>query len=544
MSYTKLGFSIIVVNLLIVLFTSCGGEDSSILATGNDVEITDDDFMNEFNRLIPEDQVGVLEPGGKLNLVSRLINKELFLAEAERNGFDGIEDWLAVSEDLWLARRCLEQEIEKMYEAGVDTNWIDSMISIDVSMSVVLMRDSTSAAIVMEDWKGDGPSEPDVEMAIAPWNIGGSSYLDFHGDFFKLCIGNSSFANDLITYAGEGVVLLPSFGVWAVCRIDTMHVDPGEYSISLAAQYYVSVRISEITDVTVLSNSIDELKRHMVLEGGQYSFRPGEDFNPDLTVAQYPGGMVTAGEIVEIAGLIRSENFFADVPDNFISYKMPQPLLEPEIDLWTYAEGIAEIRRLAEFAAENGVIWPAEELELTITEHIFRENVLKAAAETDTLTAIEFYYENQDMYDIPELRSILIAYVPFDWMPAVEIDSFDDLENYYVHADSSGDIVPTDPCPVELYGSYGEAVFEADSGVFTGPIEYGEDEVFVFFEVVEIIPEGEENPMLILPFIIEDCKAAMVTRRLESYLLELWNSYSIEIDSAAVRSVDPWASNY
>lgn len=534
----------IIINLLTILFTSCGGEDSSLLSRGDGIEITDEDFMNEFNRLTPEDQVGVLEPGGKLNLVERLVNRDLFLAEAERTDLDGIEDWLAVSEDIWLARQWLEQEMETFYEAGLDTNWIDSMISIDVSMSVVLLKDSTSAATVMEEWNSGGPSEPDIEMATAPWSIGGSSYLDFQGDYFKLCTGNLSFAEDLIAHAGEGVVMLPSFGVWAVCRIDTLHGDSPEYSIPIVARYYVSIQLSRLTDVTVFSKAIDELNRHTIREGAEYSFKPGEDFNPDLTVAQYPGGILTAGEVVKIAGFVRDENFFADVPDDFVSYKMPRPVLEQEIDLWVYTDGIAEIRSRALLAAEEGITWPAEELELTTTEHVFRENVLKSAVDVDTLTAMEFYHENQDMYSIPELRSILIAYVPLEWMPSTEINSFDDLDKYYIHADSSGNPLPTDPCPVELFENYGEAVFEADSGVFTGPIEYGEDNVFVFFEVVEIIPENEENPMLIMPFIIEDCKAALVTRRLESYLLELWNSYGVEIDSTAVKAVDPWDCSY
>lgn len=544
MSYTKFGFFVILVNLLPILFTSCGGEDSSLLARGDGIRITDEEFMNEFNRLTPEDQVGVLEPGGKLNLVVRLVNRDLFLEEAERTDLDGIEDWLAVSEDIWLARQWLEKKLETIYEAGLDTNWIDSMISIDVSMAVVLMKDSTSAATVMEEWNSVGPSEPDIEMATAPWSIGGSSYLDFHGDYFKLCTCNLSFAEDLIVHAGEGIVMLPSFGVWAVCRIDTLHGDSPEYSIPFAAQYYVSVQLSRLADVTVFSKAIDELNRHTLREGAEYSFKPGEDFNPDITVAQYPGGILTAGEVVKIAGLVRNENFFADVPGDFVSYEMPRPVLEQEIDLWGYTESIAEIRSRAVLAAEEGITWPAAEMELTATEHVFRENVLKSAVDVDTLTAMEFYHENRDMYSIPELRSILIAYVPLEWMPSTEINSFDDLDKYYIRSDSSGNPLPTNPCPIELFENYGETVFEADSGVFTGPIEYGEDNVFVFFEVVEIIPENEENPMLIITFIIEDYKAALVTLRLESYLLELWDSYSVEIDSTAVRAVDPWDCSY
>jgi hypothetical protein len=47
-----------------------------------------------------------------------------------------------------------------------------------------------------------------------------------------------------------------------------------------------------------------------------------------------------------------------------------------------------------------------------------------------------------------------------------------------------------------------------------------------------------------MPVLITDCRQTMVNRRLEDYLLELWDSYSIEIDSGLVRELDPWESGY
>ncbi|MCD4700369.1 MAG: hypothetical protein K8S24_00790 [Candidatus Aegiribacteria sp.] len=543
MSDFKIGIFIII-NLLAVFLASCGGENNPVLARGNGIEVTDNDFMNEFNRLIPEDQVGVLEPGGRLSLVNRLVNRAIFLSEVERTEIDGIEDWLEVSEDLWLARQWLEQELQSIHEAGMDTNWIDSIISIEVSMSVVLLTDSISAAAVMEDWNSNGPSEPDIEMATAPWSTGGSSYLSFHGDNLRLYSGNVSFAEDVGEYAGEGIIMMPSFGVWAVVRIDTLHYDSFEYSIPLTARSYVSTKLSRIRNVTVLSRGIDELNGHLELTDQEYSFRPGEDFDPDLIVVEYTGGVVTAGEIVKIAGLVRDESFFRGIPDEFFPYAMFRPMLDQEIDLWIYAEDIAEIKRQADLAREEGIIWPVTEAELTSTEHLLRKNVFEISTVVDTLEVIEYYNNNRAMYRIPELRSILIAYVPSEWMPACEIESFDDLEVYYIHADSAANPIPTNPYPLEMYDGFGMEVFEADSGVFTGPVECEGGDVSVFFEVVEIIPEGEENPMLILPLLMKDYRTVMVTRRLESYLLELWDSYSIEIDSSAVKMVDPWDSSY
>lgn len=543
MSDFKIGIFVII-NLLAVFLASCGGENNPVLARGNGIEVTDNDFMNEFNRLIPADQVDVLEPGGRLDLVTRLVNRAIFLSEAENTEVDGIEDWLEVSEDIWLARQWLEQELESIYEAGIDTNWIDSMISINVTMSVALLSDSISAAAVLEDWNSNGPSEPDIEMTTAPWSNGGSSYLRYYGDNLRFYSSNASFADDVSKYIGEGTIMMPSFGAWAVVRIDTLHRDAFEYSIPLAAHSYVSIRLSLIKNITVLSRGIDELNGHLELEELEYSFRPGADFDPDLAVAEYPGGLVTAGEVIRIAGLVRDENFFGDVPNEFIPYGMFSPMFVPEIDLWIYVEGIAEIKRQAELAREEGITWPDTEVELVVTEHILRKNVLEVSTSVDTMQAMEFYNENRAMYRIPELRSILIAYVPFEWMPDYEIESFDDLEVYYIHADSAANPIPTNPYPLEMYDGFGMEVFEADSGVFTGPVEHAGGDVYVFFEVIEIIPEGEENPMLILPLLMKDYRTVMVTRRLEGYLLELWDSYSIEIDSSAVKMVDPWDSSY
>ncbi len=543
MSYFKFsGISIIVPSVLLLI--SCGGEDPGILARGNGIQVTVDDFHREFERLLPDDQVSVLEPGGKFGLVTRLAYREMLLDEARKIELPDMERWLEISEDVWMAQKWLERELERIYDAGLDTAGMDSMMSIEVSVTAVLMKDSAQAMDVLEEWRSGSPSQPPDGMALAPWSHEGSSYFDFDGNFFLLHSGNPRFASAMMGHAGAGPAAVPYFGAWAVFTLDTARTAVTEYSVPAAARYYINSRLSAKRDVTVISGAVELLAEHFALADGEYSFIDPEGLDPDLVLAVFPGGGLTAGDVVATACLVDDDNFFNGVPEEFLPYRLPRPMLDPEVDLWVYVEGLAEIRRQAGLAAEEGLSWPESERELTITDQVLKYRVLGQAAEADTAAALEYYRENSDLYDIPELRSIEVAYVPFDWMPEGDVRTFDDLERYYSHTDEEGVLIPTDPCPMELYGGFGEAVFNAPESVLTGPVQYPGDEVFVFFRVVDVIPAGMDDPLVIMPVLLTDCRQAMVNGRLEDYLLELWDSYSIEIDSGLVRELDPWESGY
>ena len=536
--------SLPVLSAAIILLISCGGEDQGQLVTGDGVSVTEDDFHREFERLLPDDQVSVLEPGGKFDLVTRLAYREMLLLEAGEMELPDLDRWMEISSDLWLARRWLEEELETIYEAGLDTSWIDSMMSIDVSISAVLMGDSLSALRVLDEWRGGEPEEPGADMALSPWSQGGSSYFDFQGDFFSLYSGNPDFAEMTIEHAGLGPSMESAFGAWAVFSVDTSHTQLPEYSVPAAARFYISSRLAHARQVTVVSRGVEELAGHLTTSGSGYSFTGLEDLSGDIAVAVFPGGELTALEVVSTASLVADSNFFHGVPEEFIPFLMPEPMLGPGVDLWVYVEGIAEVKRQADLAAARGIQWPDTERELTMTDQVLKDRVLEALSPVDTAAALDFYYENSDLYRIPELRSILVAYVPSQWMPEGEVGSFDQLERFYSRTDAEGDLIPTDPCPRELFSGYGEAVFAAPESVFTGPVEYPGDDVSVYFEVVEVIPEGESDPAMILPLLMDNCRQAMVNGILEDYLLELWDSYSIEIDSGLVRQLDPWDSGY
>lgn len=543
MPYSRIVIFIAVSAILSALL-SCGGEDGEVLARGTGIEVTDEDFHREFDSLLPNDQVSVLEPGGKLALVTRMAYREALLAEAEKMQLPELEDWIEISRELWLARRWLEEELEDIYAADLDTSWIDSLMSIETSLSAVLMRDSLSALEVLDEWKALGPRRPPSGMALSPWSLEGSSYLDFQGSFFTLYSGNPEMARVMLEHTGQGPSMTGLYGVWAVFQVDTALTEIPPYSVPVAARFYIFSKLDEIRGITVLSPGVEELAEHLVAEEGRYSFISLDELDRGIPVASYPGGELTAGEVVSTAMTVRDENFFRGVPEDFVPFMLPRPLLDPAVDLWVYAEGLAEIERQAGLAEQEGMTWPGEERELTVTDAVLKSRVLVGGTPVDTAAALDYYRENAELYRIPELRSIEVVYVPYEWMPEDSAGSFAELDMYYTRADSLGNLVPTEPCPLEMYGSYGERVFEAEEGVFTGPVDDPEDEAFVFFRVVDIIPEGEADPMYILPRLMEDCRQAMVNRILEGYLLELWDAYSIEIDSARVRELDPWSSVY
>lgn len=543
MPYSRIALFIAALTVLSALL-SCGGDDQNLLAEGSGIEVTEDDFHREFDNLLPDDQVSVLEPGGKLSLVTRIAYRKALLAEAEKMQLPELEDWMEISRELWLARRWLEEELEDIYAADLDTSWIDSLMSIETNLSAVLMRDSLSALEVLEEWKALGPRPPAEGMALAPWSREGSSYLDFQGSCFTLYSGNPEMARVMLEHAGQGPSMTGLHGAWAVFTVDTSFTETPQYSVPAAARYYISSKLDESRGITVLSPGVAELAEYLVQEDGGYSFTSLDELDRGLRVATYPGGDLTAGEVVSTAMMVRDENFFRGVPEDFVPSVLPRPMLGPAIDLWVYVEGLAELKRQAGLAEQEGISWPEEEMELTVTDIVLKNRVLTGETQVDTAAALDYYLENADLYQIPELRSIEVAYVPYEWMPEESVSSFEELETYYSRADSLGNLVPTEPNPLEMYGSYGEQVFEAEEGVFTGPVDHPEDEVFVFFRVVDIVPEGETDPMYILPRLMEDCRRVMVNRRLEDYLLELWDAYSIEIDSVRVRELDPWSSVY
>ena len=75
---------------MILLAAGCGSRRET-LATVGDRRITRQDFISAFSSMSPSEQVDVLEPGGRLALVDRLIDKNLLEIALESRGAPGSE---------------------------------------------------------------------------------------------------------------------------------------------------------------------------------------------------------------------------------------------------------------------------------------------------------------------------------------------------------------------------------------------------------------------------------------------------------------------
>jgi len=523
---------------------SCGGEDESILATSDGFTITLDDFRDEFENLTPEGQVMVLEEGGRLDLVIRLINRRLLLDEALISPPVDLDVWLRLSETAWLSNSWIEARLDSLNEQGIDSIMVDSLLDIGISLEAVLMEDSSEAALLLGDWREMGSYDPGEGMMLAPWSLDGSSYIQIDGNMFSFLAGDPSFAAVTLPLIGAGYVQVPAFGAWVVCRIDTTHIENDEFTLQSVARQYVTAILGEESVVTVMSEPVQDLAGHLAISGGIYEVTDIEDLDLSSAMAFYPGGEITTGEVIEIFQLMRLENFFGNIPQELYPLAPPLPTIEPGIDLWMFVGNLATVHSQAERAFEAGMLFPDEQIELTTTEHMLRTVALLPAASVDSTAAIAHYEANSEYYTLPELRSVLLAYIPTEWLSGAKVASFDELGQFYSSTDSLGVMIPTPPRAIEVFGPIGSYIFASEEGVFEGPVQVGEGDLYAYFEVVEIIPEGSTGPEDMLPLLMNDCRLSIISSNLEEYFLELWSRYDVEIDSTAVIQIDPWATVY
>jgi hypothetical protein len=431
-----------------------------------------------------------------------------------------------------------------MNAQGIDSLWIDSLLSTGISLTTVLMDDSAEAARLLAAWEADGPSEPTEGMALAPWTLNSSSYIELEGDMFHFLSGDPAFARASIPMADMGFVQIPLFGEWIIFRLNTRRLDTRGFNLAEMAQGFASARIGAKMLVTVYSAAVADLSGHLAAVDGRYLIRDEEGIDRDMIVASFPGGTVTAGRIVDLFRMVTPENFFEGVPQELGMLAPPMPMIDPRIDLWMFIGNVGSTYYQAALALEAGCVFPREEADLTTTEHLLRVAALEGAAALDTVDALRFYEENQDYYTLPELRSVLLAYVPEEWLPTEPPASFDDLDRFYSTTDSLDQMMPTPPRPIEIFGPTGEAIFAAGQGEFTGPVEVTGTDLHAWFEVVEIVPPGAASPDEILPLLLRDCRMSAIGSGLDAYFEELRTRFDIEIDSSAVEQVDPWATVY
>jgi len=526
---------------------SCGSSGSEILATAGDMTVTEDDFRAEFNQLSPSGQVEVLEPFGKLNLVKRLIYERIFLREAEGMNTAVLQDWLEITELGYFSQSWLESRADVFMPEDIDSLLVDSLLRTHFVLSAVLVEDSLTAVQVLDDWIADVPSEPTTRMALASWSMNGSSYIDIQSDLFTFMTSDPVFAGYVTPYPDSGAVMFPAFGAWAVAQleIDPLKGDAIPFTLDDVAPFMFAKVLADESGMMINSNGIREFASMLRVEHGRYLIFDDISFNPDMQLAVYEGGEVTASDITILIDLLSDEYFFTGIPAEYAFMAFPAPLLGAEMDVWRYVNSIGMIFWETEMGEQNGFVLTDSDRNLTITDFVLREKVIIPSLSLDSIEVMAYYENNAELYVLPELRSAKLVYIPLgDIDEDAEYNSFTSLPEYYSSIDSLGELIPTLTISKADFGPIGDAVFSAELNVFEGPIDIPQTDMASFFEVVEIVPSESSDPSDIYSILYDDCRMSEMSRLLNSYLEELWTGYEVEIDSAVVNNVDPWQSTY
>jgi len=531
----------LLVPLLALLAASCG-RDRGVLARVDGRSIGVVEYRSAFSSLSPEDQVRVLQPGGRLDLLDRLVTKNLLELASDSGGVAASSGfWIDLYETAWLSRTWGESEYARYQAAGIDTTALMSLAR-GFRMAIALVPDSAAAASALRSWTLRGPSAPPA-TSLAPWSARGSSFSVMQGmllnlgpDLQECCLGHS----------GSGPFAFPLYGSWAVAAIDTTGLlsdtlPPGVGTLSFLRSQ------QEEASVSPSSPAIDSLSRHLAAGAGGYEFLGLGALDSGLVLAGYQGGAVTAGEVALLFSEVRPDSFMdGRIPDELSSFAIPQPTpAGPGVDLWFFVQTLAETRWRAARGRVAGLDPDSASVGTMATvENLLRREVIRTAGEPDSSRILDFYSRVRGSLVYPERRSVMLAYVPASKVDSVGHPSdFRDLLDW-TPLDAGGNPVPTPAQTSEAFGPMADAIFSADSGVVTGPVETGRDSLRAFFEVIGTIPPDTASPAEVWHLLEAGARNEMIGESFSTYVSELRTRFGVEVDSTALEAVDPWGGSY
>jgi hypothetical protein len=532
--------TVLSLSICIAVLVSCGGGDE-VLATVGDRSITEDEFRETFDRLTPEEQVRVLDPGGRMALLERIIHRTILEDVSTSSPAEDAAFWEDLYSTAWLATEWTSS-VASDFDPVMDGE--DSLLfSTRWSITVVLIEDSLDAADIAGEWADSGPAEPDAAMALAPWTSEGSSYVQLSGMMASM---PQDFYRIFEDCAGEGVVVRPAFGAWAVGELETMQLDSAPLMDGREGSLLFGRHLASQTPVDISSSAVSSLVSAVSPGIGTYSVTLPDMADPEDVLATWEGGVLSTGEVMEIMGKVQRENFFEAVSPELTPFLPPEPRISPGVDVWFYVGRIARTKAQAGLAGDQGLTVPDHVVSAALAEAHLRQTVLVPLLDPDPDEVLGYYQEHIDDYVLPERRSVLLAYVDSTGIPLPEeVSSFDDLGEYRTMVDDEGEMMPTPLQPSDAFGELlGSAVFSAEPGVFTGPVVFPEGGLVAWFQVVEVAPPDTIPPEDIQEMIEVDFRRWRLPRDLEAYLMELWAGYSVEIDSSRVEGIDPWARTY
>ncbi|MBD3369548.1 hypothetical protein GF402_04205 [Candidatus Fermentibacteria bacterium] len=528
---------------LMVLLTSCG-EDRSQLAVVGDTIITEEDFQEAFENLSPSEQVSVLDPGGKLELVDRMVRKRLLSLAAADSVVSELEWWRDLYATAYLARERVRVGLPQQKDLLLEDREIRSMYDSKFELSLVLMDDSSDAEALAERWRREGPfPPPEQQMALAPWSDGGSSFTAFDGSELLM---PSDLRRAFSDYDGEGPVVVPLFGEWAVGDYVTT---PTEDSIQIDPQLVGMLcmrRLQRGAEIEPLSERIEEFSAHVGSSRGCLAPSDSYDFSLSDTLVRYSGGGVTAVELARLLRRLTPRNFFEGIPEELNPY-LPPPAntFRKENDIWRYAAKVAVTRWQADIAREEGITVPDNLVDMSKVENLLRQKVIAPVISYDSSHIARFYSEHAEQYAMPERRSVKLVYLPVDQLDQLgQVEALEEISGGQTVLDSAGTLQPTPLQPRSAFGDMADRIFSAEQNEVNGPVVLPDSQLAAFFSVVNIDPAVIPEPEGIWPLLEHDYVEFAKQRELEDYIQELIDAYGVKIDSSAVRAVDPWKATY
>ncbi len=519
--------------LFIALFAfsliSCGGPES--LGSIGTEPITVVEYLAVFNNLPPDNQVAVLEPGGRMLLMDKIIRKKLLLSAWAVNPSISSE-----MEELYATSMLADSMLHKI-GIGFDPElYLDSMLNCgysEFSLRVVLLGDSTDAVQIAEQWNSE-IYETTITSESAPWSLAdGSSYRIFGGSVDKL---TPAFF-PLLNMELEEAHILPMFGKWCV---GYLLLQEGEFTPEEAfANIGFMNKIATIADVVILADGIEELASNFAISGTRLI--PINEGNSEPVIV-YGEETLSVAEIMTIMSITNPNAFPGEISSELLVFSPPEVFMTKESTIWFYVKALAQRYRLAQLATEQGIILSDGLLDYARAESVVLNRVYAESA-PDSIEVAEWYSENSELFRIPEKRSVFLAYTDTTLSGETEsYTAFSALVPSQTVLDSEGNPVPT---PLQLQVAFGEelgnAIFMADSGIFSGPVSL-DGELDAWFEVVEIAEPQIATLEQVFPQAEVMAASAKFSEEFENLLNDLTVEYSVIIDTSAVTNIDLWGS--
>ncbi len=503
-----------------LIVVSCGGSGDTLATVGGE-PVTVDDFLEAFQGLPPGRQVAVLEPGGRMALVQSIVTKRLLERASEMSPAADEAFWVDIYSDAWLS----DSLIRSM---AMESDPRETLAGLDPSvymLAVALLSDSALAVETAAAWNAGHPFDPGGTL-LAPWSVGsGTSFRLMSGPVWRFPAGLASLLS------ADSAAVIPLYGAWAVGmsrRTETIAEPDYDASMSIFGQ-----ELERAAGVELSARAVNAFLGSPV---------PGLSEGEPL--ASWPGGSLTPDFLGKLLTEVGRFSFPDSVPGELASFASFTPAADAASRVWFLVMSASRTMALADLARSRGASVPSRVGDYARIEALVRERAVRPAC-PDSSEVRAFYDANPGLYSLPERRSVLLGYVEDSLLADLEgVTGFEDIHRFHTMVDSAGVPIPTPMQPEEAFApELGEPIFQARPGEFCGPVIVGEG-IAAYFKVVETAPP-DTLPLADIYGAVEDRLFRVTFDSLFASLVDsLTGELGVEVDTAAVERVDPWAASY